>query len=81
MGMGHVKEDRFEKAPQGKDRLLECRSKECSRDGESAVGVGEPKMFSSDFSIRFQIALWEKGEQKGCGWDTWPRDLKERHRG
>ena len=38
-------------------------------------------MFSSDFSIRFQIALWEKGEQKECGWDTWPRDLKERHRG
>ena len=33
-------------------------------------------MFSSDFSIRFQIALWEKGEQKGCGWDTWPRDLR-----
>ena len=33
-------------------------------------GSGEPKMFSSDFSIRFQIALWEKGEQKGCGWDT-----------
>ena len=43
MGMGHLKEDRFEKAPQGKDRLLECRSKECSRDGESAVGVGGTK--------------------------------------
>lgn len=45
-----MKEDRFEKAPQGKDRALECRSKECSwvgrksghfnRDGEGAVGVG-----------------------------------------
>ena len=53
MGMGHVKGDRFEKAPQGKDRPLEWRSKECSRvgkksqhfnrDGESAVGVGGTK--------------------------------------
>ena len=53
MGMEHVKGDRFEKAPQGKDRALEWRSKECSRvrkksghfnrDGESAVRVGGTK--------------------------------------
>ena len=38
-------------------------------------------MLSSDFLIRFQIFLWEKGKPKGCGRDTWPRDLKECHRG
>ena len=38
-------------------------------------------MLSSDFLIRFQISLWEKGKPKGCGRDTWPRDLKECHRG
>ena len=53
MGMEHVKGDRVEKAPQGKDRALEWRSKECSRvgkksgrsnrDGESSVGVGGTK--------------------------------------
>ena len=53
MGMEHVKGDRFEKAPQGKDTALEWRSKECSRvrkksghfnrNGQSAVRVGGTK--------------------------------------